>query len=207
MLAAASNTFPIAEMEGIIPRAENVFRVTCYLCLEVAILIPETETVLICRSTTNKRRMVWNWIEHNNLRFIACIFISNMQNFRLPNKIRRLYSRNMGAPASWWRQNRCQSYKDLDSFWCLTCDDKQDSLVLGPLTLILKSTFEAELQLLFVDKQLIIHFSPLMRQRPRLLLAVFGWWLTLLPMCHWLSTLEIAIEVELEVLNYNHHFY
>ena len=117
MLAAASNTFPLAEMEGIIPRAENVFRVTCYLCLEVAILIPETERVLVCRSTTNKRRMVWNWIEHNNLRFIACIFISNMQNLSLPNKIRRLYSRNMGAPASWWRQNRCQSYKDLDSFW------------------------------------------------------------------------------------------
>ena len=34
MLAAASNTFPLAEMEGIIPRAENVFRGLCYLCLE-----------------------------------------------------------------------------------------------------------------------------------------------------------------------------
>ena len=34
MLAAASNTFPLTEMEGLIPRAENVFRVPCYLCLE-----------------------------------------------------------------------------------------------------------------------------------------------------------------------------
>ena len=130
----------------------------------MAILIPETERVLICRSTTNKRRMVWNWIEHNNLRFIACNFISNMQNLRLPNKIRRLYSRNMGAQpldddkiASILQRHRLF----LCGYgWWLTCDDKQDSLVLGPLIMILKSTFEAELQLFFVDNQLIIHFSP-----------------------------------------------
>ena len=32
--------------------------------------------------------------------FIACIFISNVQYLRLPNKIRHLYSGNMGAPRS-----------------------------------------------------------------------------------------------------------
>ncbi len=34
MLAAACNTFPLTEMKGIIPRAENICRVICYLCLE-----------------------------------------------------------------------------------------------------------------------------------------------------------------------------
>ena len=157
----------------------------------MAILIPETERVLICRSTTNKRRMVWNWIEHNNLRFIACIFISNMQNLRLPNKIRRLYSRNMGAQPL----DDDKIWLFLCGYgWCLICDDIQDRL----LIMTLKSTFEAELQLFFVDNQLIIHFFPLMRQRPRLLLAVFGCWLTLLPVCRWLPTLKVAVEVELQ---------
>ena len=34
MLATACKTFPLAEMEGIIPRAQNVFRVMCYLLFE-----------------------------------------------------------------------------------------------------------------------------------------------------------------------------
>ena len=34
MLVATRNTFPLAEMDGIIPRAENVLRVKCYMYLE-----------------------------------------------------------------------------------------------------------------------------------------------------------------------------
>ena len=34
MLAAARNTFPLAEMKGIVPWAQNVSRAMCYLGLE-----------------------------------------------------------------------------------------------------------------------------------------------------------------------------
>ena len=49
MLATTRNTFPLAEMVGIIPRAENIFKVTCYLCLEGQLMmlkkLPMSHTV------------------------------------------------------------------------------------------------------------------------------------------------------------------
>ena len=63
-----------------------------------------------------------------------------------------------------WVHQGLDDDKGLDSFlwvWLMPyLYDIQDSLLFGPLILILKLTFVAELQLFFVGNQLIIHFPP-----------------------------------------------
>ena len=69
MLAAASNTFPLTEMEGIIPGAENFCRVICYLCLEgqQSLMICLTPTEIIgVSSTTSKNREFFYMLQCND---------------------------------------------------------------------------------------------------------------------------------------------